>query len=89
MAITMRAVYSPQKLAAAAKAASEKLFRLAALTLLCGWADNVGIVIRERARPQYCAASIERSLGFLPDGCILFQHKRTSRPVKADFLEIK
>jgi hypothetical protein len=36
MAITMRAVYSPQKLAAAAKAASKKLFRLAALTLQCG-----------------------------------------------------
>src|SRR5258705_10195903 len=35
MAITMRAVYSRQKLAAAANATSKTLFRLAALTLQC------------------------------------------------------
>jgi hypothetical protein len=76
-----------RKLAAAANAAS-KTFQASSVDAPMRWTDNLGIVIRERARPQYCAASIERSLGFLPDGSILFQRKRTSRPVKADFLEI-
>jgi len=89
MAITMRAVYSRQKVGRGSQCCVKKLFRLAALTVQCaGLTTLESSSASEPGRNTVLQASNGRC-GSYPDGSILFHRKRTSRPVKADFLEIK